>query len=317
MHRRGLGAAARHLAHGSDHQLLAVVEPLLGELGEGVPADLAAEGGDLPLADPRRAQHREIVAPPLVRHADAQAAHTHDVLDVLVVALDLHRREDQRAFLVHVARAAVIGGGDGVAAVRLMRLGDHGEAVNAVVVHHRREDGVVGGVGAAVVGRVVEVGVAPLEVRVKRLHRLAHHVGAAQDVDRQALVDREQPVLGGHDAAGEVARAVEHARAPGAEQRVGHLGADGLHPLVDDRHLHAIERAVGVEGQRVPCHCSAPPGQGVIRRLPEGRRSALAPGSITTVVKDDSMIAGPSTVSPSPMPSKCTTRASTKPESEK
>ena len=59
------------------------------------------------------------------------------------------------------------------------------------------------------------------------------------------------------------------------------------------------------------------PGQGVIRRLPEGRRSALAPGSITTVVKDDSMIAGPATVSPGPIPSKCTTCASTSPESEK
>ena len=185
-------------------------------------------------------------------------AHAHDVLDVLVVPLDLDRREDQRAFLVHVARAAVIGGGDGVAAVRLVRLGDHGEAVHAFIVDHGREDGVVGRVRAAVVGRVVEVGVAPLEVGVKLLHRLAHHVGAAQHVNRQALVDREQPVLGGDDAAGEIARAVEHAGAPGAQQRVGHLGADGLHPLVDDRHLHAVERAVGVESQRVPCHRPAP-----------------------------------------------------------
>ena len=191
VHRGGHGPAARHLAHGRDHQLLAVVEPLLGELREGVPTDLVAEGHDLALADPRRAELREIVAPPLLRHADAQAAHAHDVLDVLVVALDLDRREDQRAFFVHVARAAVIGGGDGVAAVRLMRLGDHGEAVHALVVDHGREDGVVGRMRAAVVGRVVEVGVAPLEVGVKLLHRLAHHVGAAQDVNRQALVDGE------------------------------------------------------------------------------------------------------------------------------
>ena len=258
VHRRGLGPAARHLAHGGDHELLAVVEPLLGKLREGVPADLAAEGRNLALTDPRRAERRQVVAPPLVGDADAQAAHADDVLDVLVVALDLNCREDQRAFLVNVPRAAVIGGGDGVAAVRLMGLGHHGEAVHAFVVHHRHERRVIGGVGAAVIGRVVEVGVALLEVRVKRLHRLAHHVGAAQDVNRQALVDCEQPVLGRYDAAGEVARAVEHAGAPGAQQRVRHLRADGLHPLVDDRHLYAVERTVGVEGQCVPCHRSAP-----------------------------------------------------------
>ena len=190
VHRRGHGPAARHLPHGSDHQLLAVVEPLLGKLGESVPADLVAERHSLALADSRRAERCQIVAPPLVRHADTQSTHAHDVLDVLVVPLDLNGREDQRAFLVHVARAAVIGGGDGIAAIRLVSLGDHGEAVHAFVVQHRHQRGVIGGMRAAVIGRVVEIGVAPCEAGVKFLHRLAHHVGAAQDVDRQALVDR-------------------------------------------------------------------------------------------------------------------------------
>ena len=41
------------------------------------------------LADPRRAHPREVVAAPLLRHADAHHAHTDNVVDVAVVPLDL------------------------------------------------------------------------------------------------------------------------------------------------------------------------------------------------------------------------------------
>ena len=46
-----------------------------------IPADLAAERQHLAFADARGAERREIIAPPLVRHADPQAAHADDVHD--------------------------------------------------------------------------------------------------------------------------------------------------------------------------------------------------------------------------------------------
>ena len=223
-----------------DHAPLAVVEPLGREAVQRLPTGLLGDCQQLPLAHPGGAQHGEEVPPPLVRHADAHPAHADDVLDGLVAPLHLHCREDQRALLVHVARRAVIGGGDGIAAIGLMRLGDDGEAVRALVVDHRHQDRVIGRMGAAVIGRVVQEGVAPLEVGVKLLHRGRHQIGAAQHVDRQALGGRQHVAVGGDDAAGEVARCIEHARAPGAEERVGHLAADGLEALVQDRQLNAV-----------------------------------------------------------------------------
>ena len=244
---RVVGAGDREASRGQpfeciDHAPLAVVEPLGGEAVERLPTGLPGKRQKLPLAHPRCAQHGKEIAPPLVGHANAHPAHADDVLDGLVAALHLHRREDQRALLVHVARRAVIGGGDGVAAIGLMRLGDDGEAVDARLVDHRHQDRVIGRVRATVIGRVVQEGVAPREAGVKRRHRGRHQVRAAQHVDRQALGGRQQVAIGGDDAAREVACRVEHARAPGAEERVGHLAADGLEALVQDRKLDAVHR---------------------------------------------------------------------------
>ena len=242
---RVVGAGDREAAGGQtfecvDHAPLAVVEPLGREAIQSLPARLVRESEQLPLAHTGGAQHGEEVAPPLVRHADAHAAHADDILDGLVAALHLHGGEDQRAFLVHVARRAVVGGGDGIAAIGLMRLGDDGEAVQARLVDHRHQDGVIGRVRAAVIGRVVQESVAPREIGVKLLHRGRHQIWPAQHVDRQALGGRQQVAVGGDNAAREVARRVEHARAPGTEERVGHLAADGLEALVEDRKLDAV-----------------------------------------------------------------------------
>ena len=57
---------ARHPADGLDHQVLGVVEHLGGVLGERLPADLPAHLEHGPLADACRAEHREIVAVPLI-----------------------------------------------------------------------------------------------------------------------------------------------------------------------------------------------------------------------------------------------------------
>ena len=101
-----------------------------------------------------------------------------------VAALDLDAREDQRALLIHVARLGRVCRRDRIAAVGLVGLGEHREAVDPVVVDHRDEDRVVGGVRVAVVGRVVQERVAASELGVELLHRLRHQVGAAEDVDR-------------------------------------------------------------------------------------------------------------------------------------
>ncbi|MCY1499726.1 hypothetical protein D9M68_337530 [compost metagenome] len=54
--------------------------------------------------------------------------------------------------MVDVAGTAHISGWLRVAAVGLVRLGDHREAVNALVVNYRHQDCVVGRVRAAVIG---------------------------------------------------------------------------------------------------------------------------------------------------------------------
>ena len=65
-------------------------------------------------------------------------------------------------------------------------------------------DRVVGRVGVAEVGIVVEEGVALLEVGVQVGHRLAEEAGA-EDVDGDALGRGEELVVGVGDRAGEVA----------------------------------------------------------------------------------------------------------------
>ena len=88
----------------------------------------------------------------------------------------------------------------------------------------------VGRVGVAQVGVVVEEGVALAEVRVDLRHRLAQELHA-DHVHRQPFRGGEQLLVGGHDGAGEVARHVEHRRPPRPEQRVRHLAADRVQPV--------------------------------------------------------------------------------------
>ena len=88
-----------------------------------------------------------------------------------------------------------------IAAIRLMRLGHHGEAVAAIIVQHRHQDRMVGRMGTAVIGRIVQERIAALQDGVKLLHRCGHQIGPAQNVNRQAFGGGEQMVVGGDDAA--------------------------------------------------------------------------------------------------------------------
>ncbi len=209
-----------------------------------VPADIGRQRQKLALADAGGAHHGEVVAPPLLRHADAHLAHPHHVLDVAEVALDLHCRKDQRPFLIDVARRAHVGRRDRVAAIRLMRLGQHGEMMRAGLVEHRHQQGMVGRMRAAVVGRVVQERIAPLQLRMEPLHRGAHQVRARQDMNGQAVGGSQQAVVPRDDAAGEVAGDVEHAGAAGPQQRVGHLLGHALQAVAENGEAGAVARPV-------------------------------------------------------------------------
>ena len=162
----GGGLPCGEFFDGGDHELLAVVEPLLREVVQRLPAVFIPHGEHLALADSRSAYHGEVIAVPLLGHADAHPAEIDEILVVLEVFLHLGGREDERALLIHVARVAHVGGGLAASAVRLMGLHPHGELVNALRVDDGREDGVIRRVRTAVVGRVVEIGVATFQVRV-------------------------------------------------------------------------------------------------------------------------------------------------------
>ena len=85
------------------HALLAVVEPVGDVPVESVPTDLIAHSEQLAFADTGGPDHPEVVAVPVLGHADSGRAHANHIVDVAVVLLDLHGREDQRPFLVDVA----------------------------------------------------------------------------------------------------------------------------------------------------------------------------------------------------------------------
>ena len=186
------GASARHVRYPRRHLLFAMIEPLRGKGCKLVPADLATQLKNFTLADPRRTDHGQKVALPLVRNSYPQLTHADDVGDVFVVLLHFHGRKDQGAFSIDVCGRAHVGRWQSVAAIGLMRLRQHRVAMNAVIVDDRHQDGVIGGMRIAVIGRIVKEGVAALELRMKLFHCPRHHVRADQDVDGQAIGGREQ-----------------------------------------------------------------------------------------------------------------------------
>ena len=133
----------------------------------------------------------------------------------LKVALDLHARKIQRAFLVNVAGKRRVRRWQAVAAIRLMGLGAAGEQMLAVD-EDRHQDRMVGAVRIAEVNVVVQKRVALDEVRMEIAHRLAQKL-RAENMDRQALGGSEHLVVAGDQRAGKIARHVEHRRAARAQ----------------------------------------------------------------------------------------------------
>jgi hypothetical protein len=247
---RVVGRMDRHLARrqpldGRHHLALAIVEPVGGVALERVPAELAAEFEQLALADPDGAQRRQVIPPPLLRHANARPAHADQVVVVLVARLDPGGREDEGPLLVDVDRVAHVGRGLRVAAIRLVRLGEDEEAERAALVDHGHDQAVVGRVRIALIRAVVNEAVARLELRVMLPDRLAHQVRADQRVDRQALGRPQEPAIGRQDDTGKVVRGVEHARPRRPEKRVLHLPRNALDAVRDQCRPHALPAPAG------------------------------------------------------------------------
>ena len=108
----------------------------------------------------------------------------------------------------------------------------------------------VGGMGVAEVGVVVEEGVALLQIVVQVGHRLGEELHP-DHVHGQALGGGKQPAVGGDQRAREVARHVEHGGAAAAQERVLHLAHDRVEAVRDDREQH------GVEGAHAASTCSS------------------------------------------------------------
>src|SRR5204862_2582092 len=115
-------------------------------------------------------------------------------------------------------------------------------------------------------------GVAATKARMAFHHPLRHEIRPNQHVRREALGLRQELMACGHDAAREVARGVDEARAPGAVKRVRHFARDGFEPARKNRHARDHQ---------------------VTSMVPEVRRRAVLPRGTKMVVKEDSMITGP------------------------
>ena len=139
------------------------------------------------------------------------------------------------------------------------------------------------------------------ESRMELLHAAGHEIGPAQQMDRDALGHREQLVLGGDDAAGEVPALIQDHRAPGPDQRVGHAADDRRVAAREHGQVDRVEGAVsatvsgGTELLCVRGRVRPATATGMITIVPLALRVASAPRSRTMLVPGSSSTAGPRT----------------------
>ena len=253
---RALELALGQRADGLDAAALGIVEPFLGEVPHRVGAVLGDEGLDRALADAGRADGGEIVAVPLLGHADAALAHADDVVDVLEIPLHLHAGEDQRAFLIDVRGLRHVGGGQAVADIGLMGLHRDGEEV-LPLVEHGHQDGVIGRMRVAEIGVVVQVRIALGIVGMQVLHRLGLDVGAP-DVDGEALGHGEHLIVRRDDRTREVARHADDGGPRRQQHGVGHLAADRVHAVRHHRQQNRVDAVLPLRFRECLCHRSLP-----------------------------------------------------------
>ena len=189
-----------------DHPLLAVVEPLLGELRRAPPSrsPRRAPGARARRSAPRRP------APgsrPATARARGCASRTCARCRRCRGSRAAPGRPGRSARPPRTRRApSPCRWSAARCRVGLVRLGQHGEAMRPVLVDHRDQDRVVGGVRAAVVRRVVQEGVAAARGRgwSSSIERAMRSGPAMTWMGRLSATARSSGV-GGQDAAREVA----------------------------------------------------------------------------------------------------------------
>jgi hypothetical protein len=122
-----------------------------------------------------------------------------------------------------------------------MCLGQYSETVAAVLIHNGNKHRQVGGMRAAVIGRIVEKSVPACELRVESLHPFGHQVGTRHDVDRQTFCDCNEFGGSGQYTAGEVAPCVDDTGSRRAQQRILHLSHNAIHSLAKDGKVQAAD----------------------------------------------------------------------------
>ena len=216
----------------------AIVHPRLDEGAHGLDAVVRDQGLESALADPAGAYLRAVVAVPDVGRADLLQPDAHDVRLVLAPLLNPHAGE-VHALLIERCGIGQVGGGLRRADIGVMRAREHPEE-RLAVGEDRHAEGHVGVVRDPVIGAVVEEGVALLHVVEELGDRPGRELQRA-DVDRHRLLDADQPVVVGEDAAGHIARVGDDGRARCAHHRVAHLADDRFQPAREHRHQQRVE----------------------------------------------------------------------------
>ena len=138
--------ATWQLPDGVDHAPFRIIQPLVHESLDRLRSVLCHQVLNLPFTNPGRADHRQIVPIPLLGNADAPTTQADNVFDICVGALHADAGEEQRPLFIDVARRRHIRGGQGIADIGQVGLGNRREQM-LPLAENRHEDGVICGMG--------------------------------------------------------------------------------------------------------------------------------------------------------------------------
>ncbi len=201
---------------------------------------LFAKGREPLLADARRADAREVVAIPHLRHAVVHLRDRDDVRHIFVILLDLDARPVDGTFLEHVARRRRVRARNRVADVGLMSF-RHGEKHELAVVEHGRDVRVVGMMRVAVIRRIVQEQIAGLDA-LGMIEARTHGEAHVRTVDGDALGERDDLAVAVADGSGKVVADAHQLRARRAHQRIRHLKTDAVETARENRHQIRFNR---------------------------------------------------------------------------
>ena len=159
----------------------------------------------------------------------------------------------------------------------------------------------IAGVRIAMIGRIIQKSVTRTNIRTIFAHFLSHQVRSDHHMDWQAFRGNQQLVFGSNDATGKITARIDYTGASCTKQGICHLAYDRFKPRLDDGKLTPINFFTGCINRHYFSSLILSRISIVTISPPSDNNSATAPGSMTTEVKLDSIIAGPLTLSPADM----------------